>query len=263
MLPRDRTSAREWAFAAPSGPKSTTNRPVGGVQPVLQCERAQAHEHVPLLVPGIGGDKKPNVGIGQQLRIDRCRGGLQFLLARALDDSLVGPPSGSIEILCQMIDQGSLPLRRRPIISRPVIDKIPGQQPVALVAEGVKEPIDRPERVMKPGAEMEPKSDALYEVMPPVGLVDDDAGSKDDRGGLGAKVRAVDIDCRDAHQNAAAGTHEGNLRERAKLRFVESAVGLDIDLRELPDLVQLLRGQDSDGKYLDVNALQLRPPLIL
>src|SRR2546426_12267099 len=243
MLPRDRTSAREWAFAAPSGPKSTTNRPVGGVQPVLQGERAQAYEHVPLLVPGIGGDKKPNVGIGQQLCIDCRRGGLQFLLARALDDTLAGPPSGSIEILRQMIDQGSLPLRRRPIVPRPVLEKIPRQQPVALITEGVKEPIDRPERVMKPGAEIEPKSNALYDVMPPVALVYDDTGSKDNRGGLGAKVRAVDIDRRDAHQNAAGGTHEGNFGKRAKLRFVESAVGLDIDLRELPDLVQLLRGQ--------------------
>src|SRR6266850_3215618 len=263
MLPRDRTSACEWAFAAPSGPESTTNRSAGGEQPVLQCERAQAYEHVPLLVPGIGGDKKPNVGIGQQLRINRCRGGLQFLLARALDDTPVGPPGGSIEILRQMIDQGSLPLRRRPVISRPVLDKIPGQQPVALVAEGVKEPVDRPERVIKPGAEIDPKSDALYDVMPPVGFVYDYAGSKDDRGGLGAKVRAVDIDRRDARQNAAAGAREGNLGEPAKLRFVESAVGLDIDLRELPDLVPLLHGEDGDGKYLDVNALQLRPPLIL
>src|SRR5437773_8799545 len=263
MLPRDRTSAREWAFAAPSGPKSTTNRPGGGVQPILQGERAQAYEHVPLLVAGIGGDKKPNVGIGQQLRIDCRRGGLQFLLAGALDDSLAGPPSGCIEILRQMIDQGSLPLRRRPVIPGPVLDKIPGQQPVALVAEGVKEPVDRPERVMKPGAEIEPKSDALYEVMPPVGLVDDDAGSKDDRGGLGAKVRAVDIDRCDTHQNAAAGAREGDLGKRAKLRFVESAVGVDINLRELPDLLPLLHGEDSDGKYLDVNALQLRPPLIL
>src|SRR5437667_1961188 len=262
MLPRDRTSAREWAFAAPSGPKSTTNRPAGGVQPVLQGERAQAHEHVPLLVPGIGGDKKLNVGIGQLLRIDCCRGGLQFLLAGALDDPLAGPPGGSIEILRQMIDQGSLPLRRRPIVSRPVLDKIPRQQPVALVAEGVKEPIDRPERVLKPGAEIEPKSDALHEVMP-VGFVDNDAGSKDDRGGLGAKVRAVDIDRCDTHQNAAAGAREGDLGKRAKLRFVESAVGLDINLRELPDVVPLLHREDSDGKYLDVNALQLRPPLIL
>src|SRR2546426_12528155 len=114
MLPRDRTSAREWAFAAPSGPKSTTNRPVGGVQPVLQRERAQAYEHVALLVAGIGGDKKPNVGIGQQLCIDCRRGGLQFLLARGLDASLGGPPSGSIEILWPVIDQGSLPPRRRP-----------------------------------------------------------------------------------------------------------------------------------------------------
>src|SRR3989441_13062342 len=144
MLPRDRTSAREWAFAAPSGPKSTTNRPVGGVQPVLQGERAQAYEHVPLLVAGIGGDKKPNVGIGQQLRIECRRGGLQFLLARALDDSLAGAPSGSIEILRQMIDQGSLPVRRRAIISRAVLDKIPGQQPVGLITEGVKETVDRP-----------------------------------------------------------------------------------------------------------------------
>src|SRR6266446_2540828 len=185
------------------------------------------------------------------------------LLARALDDSLVGPPSGSIEILRQMIDQGSLPLRRRPIVSRPVIDKIPGQQPVALITEGVKEPIDRPERVMKPGAEIEPKSNALYEVMPPVGFVYDYAGSKDDRGGLGAKVRAVDIDRCNAHQTAAAGAHEGNLGKHAKLRFVVTAVGLDIHLRELPDLVPLLRGEHSDGKYLDVNALQLRPPSIL
>ena len=74
---------------------------------------------------------------------------------------------------------------------------------------------------------------------------------------------AVDIDRRDAHQYAAAGTYKGNLGEHAKLRFVESAVGLDIDLRELPDLVPLLHSEDSDGKYLDVNALQLRPPLIL
>src|SRR5207245_8804409 len=138
-----------------------------------------------------------------------------------------------------MIDQGSLPLRRRPVIPGPVLDKIPGQQPVALVAEGVKEPVDRPERVMKPGAEIEPKSDALYEVMPPIGLVYDDAGSKDDRGGLGAKVRAVDIDRRDAHQYAAAGTREGNLGERATLRFVESAVGLDINFTEIPDLLPL------------------------
>src|SRR5438874_9525446 len=175
MLPRGRTNAREWAFAAPSGPKSTTNRPGGGVQPVLQGERAQAYEHVPLLVPGIGGDKKPNVGIGQQLCIDCRRGGLQFLLARALDDSLAGPPSGSIELLCQMIDQGSLALRRRPIVSRPVLDKIPRQQPVALVAECVKEPVDRPERVLKPGAEIDPKANALYDVMLPVGFVYDDA----------------------------------------------------------------------------------------
>jgi hypothetical protein len=34
-------------------------------------------------------------------------------------------------------------------------------------------------------------------------------------------------------------------------------------LREVPDLVPLLHGKDGDGKYLDVNALQLRPPLIL
>src|SRR2546426_12733496 len=114
MLPRDRTSAREWAFAAPSGPKSTTNRPVGGVQPVLQGERTQAYEHVPLLVAGIGGDKKPNVGIGQQLCINCRRGGLQFLLARAPDDTLVGPPGGFIEVLCPMIDQSSFPLRGRP-----------------------------------------------------------------------------------------------------------------------------------------------------
>src|SRR5437016_4705597 len=166
MLPRDRTSAREWAFAAPSGPKSTTNRPVGGVQPVLQGERTQAYEHVPILVAGIGGDKKPNIGISQQLRIDCRRGGLQFLLAGALDDSLAGPPSGSIEILRQMIDQGSLPLRRRTIVARPVLDKIPRQQPVALVAEGVKEPVDRPECVLKPGAEIDPKANALYDVMP-------------------------------------------------------------------------------------------------
>src|SRR5437667_12357848 len=139
-----------------------------------------------------------------------------------------------------MIDQGSLPLRRRPVIPGPVLDKIPGQQPVALVAEGVKEPVDRPERVMKPGAEIEPKSDALYEVMPPIGLVYDDAGSKDDRGGLGAKVRAVDIDRCDTHQNAAAGAREGDLGKRAKLRFEESAVGLDISLRELPDVGPLL-----------------------
>src|SRR5882762_415067 len=246
----------------PSGPKSTTNRRAGGVQPVLQCERAQAYEHVSLLVARIGGDKKPNVGIGQQLRIDCRRGGLQFLLAGALDDTPVGPPGGSIEILRQMIDQGSSPLRRRPVISRPVLDKIPGQQPVALITEGVKQPIDRPERVMKPGAEIDPKANALDEVMPPVGFVYDDAGSKDNRGRLGAKVRAVDIDRCDARQNAAAGAREGNLGERAKLRFVESAVGLDINLRELPDLVPLLHGEDSDGKYLDVNALQLRPPLI-
>src|SRR5438552_13077480 len=130
-----------------------------------------------------------------------------------------------------MIDQGSLPLRRRPVIPGPVLDKIPRQQPVALVAEGVKEPVDRPERVLESGAEIDPKANALYGVMPPVRFVYDDAGSKDDRGGLGAKVRAVDVDRRDAHQNAAAGTYKGNLRERAKLRFIESAVGLDINLR--------------------------------
>src|SRR2546426_12763230 len=94
MLRRDRTSEREWAFAAPSGPKATTNRPVGGVQPVLQGERAQAYEHVPLLVARIGGDKKPNVGIGQKLCIDCCRGGFQFFLAAALARSLAVPPRG-------------------------------------------------------------------------------------------------------------------------------------------------------------------------
>src|SRR2546428_6287840 len=115
MLPRDRTSAREWAFAAPSGPKSTTNRPVGGVQPVLQGERAQAYEHVPLLVARIGGDKKPNVGIGQKLCIDCCRGGPPFFLARALDHFPARPPSGSTKDLRQMNRQGRFAPRPPPL----------------------------------------------------------------------------------------------------------------------------------------------------
>src|SRR2546428_9828595 len=111
MLPRDRTSAREWAFAAPSGPKSTTNRPVGGVQPVLQGERAQAYEHVPLLVAGIGGDKKYNLGIGQQLCIDGPPGRLQFFLFGPLHTSLPRPPPAIAKILPPLIYSVHLPIR--------------------------------------------------------------------------------------------------------------------------------------------------------
>src|SRR2546428_6463340 len=109
MLPRDRTSAREWAFAAPSGPKSTTNRPVGGVQPVLQGERAQAYEHVPLLVARIGGDKKPNVGIGQKLCIDCCRGGVLFFFGRARRAFPGRAPNRFPEIFRPMVRQSALP----------------------------------------------------------------------------------------------------------------------------------------------------------
>src|SRR5438094_10544961 len=113
MLPRDRTSAREWAFAAPSGPKSTTNRPVGGVQPVPQGDRTQAYEHVPLLVAGIGGDEKTEVGIGQHLCIDGGGGGDEFLVASAVRVATVDRRSGPAEFQCFHVDEGSssVPLR--------------------------------------------------------------------------------------------------------------------------------------------------------
>ena len=100
----------------------------------------------------------------------------------------------------------------------------------------------------KPGAEKDLESRALNEVVPPVGFVYDDAGGEEDRGDLGTKVRPVDVQGHDADQSAAAVAEEGDFGKRAQLCFVEGALGLDVDLRELPDPVPLLRRESGDGE---------------
>src|SRR5262245_31213381 len=95
----------------------------------------------------------------------------QPLVARAGGDTLRGAPVRPVGPGRQVVHQRAFPLRRRAVEARPEIPEVAREEQVALVAEGVEEPVDRTEREAQASFDEAPEAESLNEILAAIRLV--------------------------------------------------------------------------------------------
>src|SRR5690242_3332271 len=93
--------------------------------------------------------EEADIRIGAQRVVDGRGRRAQLLVTRAPHDAGGAIPVITVSLARQLIDERGQLRRRSPVASWPVLREIPREEEIALVAEGVEEPVRRGMRSTK------------------------------------------------------------------------------------------------------------------
>src|SRR5690348_11107492 len=111
---------------------------------------------------GVGADEERDVGA--VVAFGYRRGGRTQALVAPDHDAALTSPRRAIRRGGKLVDERGLPLRRRLVVSRPVVQEIARQQQVTLVAERVEEPERRSQRVAPPRRQETAQAQTLHQI---------------------------------------------------------------------------------------------------